>query len=177
MPMVSGETDMPGCPIKRETVMETRYKFTQLWTPDEWEDMNEDYEYGADIALSAHSLWTDTQVKIRAKADPEKKPYKVNEQKQVDAPLTTKEVRTSYKTAEDVEWFWVHLTNTLRGLNITVSPIDSEQYYAADTDGQLCLVKREEADNRHPAIAANETARKIVLFFAQQKLSKVEDEK
>tara|TARA_B110000971_G_C19971850_1_gene482985 strand:- start:615 stop:1082 length:468 start_codon:yes stop_codon:yes gene_type:complete len=155
--------------------METPYKFTRLWTPDEWEDMNEDYEYGADIALSAHSLWTDTQVKIRAKTDLEKKRREAKEQ--IDAPPTTKEVRTSYTTVEDVDWFWVHLANTLRGLHITVSPIDGEKYYAADTDGQVCLVKKQKSDSRHPAIAANETARKIVLFFAEQKISKVTNEK
>lgn len=155
-----------------------------VWTPDDWEYMNNDLE---DIAfqgnpVGAYSLGAEiVQVKKPQKAAV-KKPVPAKEQKekeQIEAEsarrLRDEEVLREYAKDHQL-WFWRHLGNTLLKLNITLDKIDDEQHYAANNDGQVCRVVYE-SDNDHPATSANETARKIILFFAQQKLTEVKDEK
>lgn len=156
------------------------YRITPLWSEDDWEYMNDSIEVG--IYFQAYPAWVDEQVKVRKpvhsvlKAHPTEEQKKEASQARRQIVLEVKE-NLKYDTEEDVTWFWIHLSKMLLPINITLDQIDAEQYYASNTDGQVCRVVKDTNDTKHPADAAKTTAQKIVLFFAQQKLTEVNDEK
>jgi hypothetical protein len=143
-------------------------------------DLGDSASQGKSVA--AYSLGAEVvQIKKPRKAVV-KKPVPTKEQKEkerieADNARRLRDEEALREYAKDHQlWFWRHLQNILLKLNITLDKIDDEQHYAANSDGQVCRVVYEN-DNDHPAISANETARKIILFFAQQKLTEVKDEK
>jgi hypothetical protein len=153
------------------------YYKTPLWSEDDWEYMNDNSEIGSNFV--SYPAWVDEQVKVRVrkpvhKPVQEPMPSATQDMKRVAAKVKE---QIKYDTEKDVEWFWVHLSIMLLRVNITLDQIDVEQYYASNTDGQVCRVVRDTNDTSHPADAAKTTAQKIVLFFAQQKLTEVNDEK
>ena len=159
-----------------------------VWTSEDWEYMNDSIE--VDTTFSPYPVWIDQQVKVKAKKVVAKKLERTEEQEKkyqqekiIRAKLAyQKEQRDKAALEERKEddrvWFWTHLANILGQLGVTVSPIDNEKYYAASSSGQVCMVVRDVTDDKkHPYDAAKKTAEKIVLFFAQQLLTKVNDEK
>lgn len=149
----------------------SHYRATILWSEDDWEYMNDNSEVGSNFV--AYPAWVDEQIKVRKPvATSVRKPSSAVEHKEVSKPKD----EIKYDTERDTEWFWVHLAKRLLGVNITLDQIDADQYYASNTDGQVCRVVRDTDDTKHPAAAACTTARKIVMFFAQQKLTEVNDE-
>ena len=148
------------------------YRITPLWSEDDWEYMNDSIEVG--IYFQAYPAWIDEQVKVRKQKQVQKPmPSATQDMKRVVSEVKEK---LKYDTEKDVEWFWIHLSRMLLRINITLDQIDAEQYYASNTDGQVCRVVKDTNDTSHPADAAKTTAQKIVLFFAQQKLTEVNNE-
>jgi hypothetical protein len=159
-------------------------KCLSVWTPDDWESMNSDLGIGVAVCkpMAAYSLGEEVVRIKKPQKVAVKKPVPTKEQKEKERieienarKLIEEELIRNYAKDHQL-WFWRHLQNILLKLNITLDKIDDEQHYAANSDGQVCRVVYEN-DNDHPAVSANETARKIILFFAQQKLTEVKDEK
>lgn len=131
----------------------------------------------------AHDVWTDERVKIKKPKEKAPLPivakaYPTEEEKRMAKEIRQREAaelkaKLKYDTAQDTEWFWNHLARELLNINITLDRIDADNYYAANTEGQVCRVSKDDDDTKHPSDAASETARKVVMFFAQQKLTRL----
>jgi hypothetical protein len=168
---------------------ESPYRTTPLWSEDDWEYMSNDLD--VDLyngkPVSGYALHTESEVQAKPRKIASPKPAITEEQKEEkrrQEKLRQAELEherslrdmdaLAKRSGDDRMWFWRHLGNQLLKLNITLDQIDEEQYYAANTDGQVCRVVHDD-DVSHPAMAANETATKIVLFFAQQKLTRINE--
>ena len=160
----------------------TKYFGNPSWSEDDWEEMNSASDFYAGGEALAVAVTESATKKPAVKKLPQR-PVKSKEEKRearLEQERQLEEYRKKsdqqaqeHRAADDKAWFWTHLTNMLFRMGITLEPIDDTQRYAATTDGQVCRVVYDDSDTQHPATAAKETAQKIVLFFAQQKLTRV----
>ena len=161
-----------------------KYLKFSSWSEDEWEDMNSPEELCVVGKVGVEvDVYAETTKKVKKPRIPPLQASKTKEElalvkeEQEKWAQISKEKALAERVVSDNEWFWIHLGNMLRSVNMTLDKIDDDQYYASDSDGQVCRVVRDSEDTNHPATAARETVQKILIYFVQQKFSKVSDEK
>ena len=161
-----------------------KYLKFSSWSEDEWEDMNSSEELCVVGKIGVEvDVYAETIKKVKKPRVPPIQAKKTKEELAAIKEEQEKWARISEQKAlanrvdSDNEWFWIHLGNMLRSINMTLDKIDNDQYYASNTDGQVCRVVRDSEDTNHPATAAKETAQKILMYFVQQKFSGIRDEK